>query len=94
MAIKDALNLIGTIDNASGQICQMKDEKPNLILFEFACPHCSEVASKNADEYGNALATIVNGTAALIAQIESIISETRGTAHSKLGRIRELLRRM
>jgi hypothetical protein len=67
--LEDALRLIGTVDAASGQICQMKDDKPDLLLFEFGCPSCSEVAGKNADEYGDALATIVNAAPGIIADL-------------------------
>lgn len=62
-----ALDWIGPIDNASGQICELNaDGKPVKILFEFACPACSEVAPKNAEEYGNALVRIVQAARAYL----------------------------
>lgn len=72
MTIQDALNLIGTVDNASGQICQLNAGDPTLILFEFGCPNCSEVAGKHADDYGEALASIVNAVPALLKREEAI----------------------
>jgi putative lipoic acid-binding regulatory protein len=72
--IEDALTFIGTLDNASGQICQMKDGKPDLLLFEFGCTNCSEVAGKNADEYGDALVRVVNMAHAL-ERHRAIVSE-------------------
>lgn len=67
MKLHDAINLLGTLDNASGQICQMRDGKPVLILFDLGCSNCSEVASRNADELGEALATVVNTASELVA---------------------------
>lgn len=67
MDLEDAIGYIGTLDNASGQICQMKDGKPHLLLFDFGCPNCSEVESRNADDMGEALATIVNAAPAHVA---------------------------
>lgn len=69
MDIQDAIGYIGTIDNASGQLCQMKDGRPHLLLFEFACANCSEVESRNADDMGEALMVIVNAAPALLARI-------------------------
>jgi hypothetical protein len=66
-AINAAITHIGTLENASGQICQMKDGKPHLLLFEFGCPNCSEVESRNADDMGDALATLVNAAPAYVA---------------------------
>jgi hypothetical protein len=55
-----ALAWIGHVDSMSGQICKLNAEgKPAEILFDFGCPHCSEVAPKNAEDYGSALVTIV-----------------------------------
>lgn len=67
--LEDAIQLIGTVDAASGQICQLNAGDPTLILFEFGCPSCSEVAGKVADEYGDALATIVNAAPKLITDL-------------------------
>lgn len=72
MTLEDAIRIVGTIDNASGQICQMKDGKPDLLLFEFGCPSCSEVASKNADEYGDALVAIVNAAPGLVENLDAL----------------------
>ncbi len=69
MNLTDAIQYIGAIDNASGQICQIKDDKPVLILFEFACPNCSEIASIHADEYGDALVAIVNAAPELLTAL-------------------------
>ena len=63
-----SLALVGTLDNASGQICQMREGKPYLLLFELGCAACSEVAGKNADEFGEALATIVSAVPAIITE--------------------------
>lgn len=73
MSLQDDMRLIGTLDNASGQICQMKDDKPDLILFEFGCPACSEIAGKNADDYGESLAAIVNRAPQLYAACQAAI---------------------
>lgn len=63
-----ALSWIGKIDNSSGQICQIDaNGKPTMILFEFGCPACSEVGSKNSEDYGNALVTIVHAAHAYSA---------------------------
>lgn len=70
-AIKWACEYIGTLDNASGQICQMKDGKPHLLLFDFGCPTCSEVESRNADEWGDALTLLVNSVPRLLAALNS-----------------------
>ena len=72
MNLQDAIGYIGTLDNASGQICQMKDGKPHLILFEFGCPNCSEVESRNAEDMGEALATIVNASPALFEMLRTL----------------------
>lgn len=71
MKIQDAIDLLGSIDNFSGQICQIKDGKPTLILFDLGCANCSEVASKNADELGEALVTIVNAVPKLLADFQA-----------------------
>lgn len=74
MNLQDAIKMIGKIDNASGQICQLNDAgKPALILFEFGCPSCSEVANKNSDDYGAALEIIVSRTIALHAACQAAI---------------------
>lgn len=71
-----ALEWIGPIDNASGQICQLnKDGKPILILCEFGCPSCSEVAPKNAEEYGNALVRIVEAARAYLDERRKVRTE-------------------
>lgn len=68
-----ALDWIGRIDNfGGGQICQIDASgKPTMILFEFGCPTCSEVASKNTEEYGTALVTIVNAAHAYFAMMKA-----------------------
>jgi hypothetical protein len=68
-----ALNWIGRIDNfGGGQICQIDASgKPTMILFEFGCPACSEIASKNTEEYGIALVTIVNAAHAYFAMMKA-----------------------
>jgi len=59
MHIQDAITYLGRIDNMSGQVCQLDtDGKPVLILFDLGCSTCSEVASKNADELGDALVSL------------------------------------
>lgn len=74
MTLNEALELIGTVDNASGQICRLDENgKPTLILFEFGCPNCSEVANKNSDDYGAALELIVNRAALLWAACQASI---------------------
>ena len=71
-ALEAAFSWLPAIDNGSGQICQLDaDGKPTLILFEFGCPTCSEVASKNAEEYGNALETIFNAARAYLATLQT-----------------------
>ncbi len=61
-----AIGYLGKVDNASGQICNLDSNgEPTLLLFEFGCPNCSEVAGKNANDYGEALAVIVNAAPAL-----------------------------
>lgn len=69
-AIKDASEYIGTIDSLYGQMCQMKDGKPKLILFELACAACSEVASKNADEWGTQFEIVVNAVPDLLLALD------------------------
>ena len=65
-AVTIAAEYVGTLDNASGQLCQMKDGKSSLILFELGCPNCSEVASKIADEWGDAITLLINSAPALL----------------------------
>ena len=72
MNLQDAIGYIGTLDNASGQICQMKDGKPHLLLFDFSCANCSEVESRNADDMGEALAAIVNAVPALFEMLKTL----------------------
>jgi len=68
--IRAEIAYLGTLDNASGQIVTLRDSRPDTILFEFGCPACSEVARKVADEYGEALVTIVNAAPVLVERIE------------------------
>lgn len=67
--ITTALAYVGTLDNASGQVCQLKDGKPHMILFDLGCNACSEVASKNADEFAAALVLVVNSTPILVEEV-------------------------
>lgn len=76
MNIQDAIGYIGTIDNASGQMCQMKDGKPHLLLFDLGCPNCSEVESRNADDMGEALMKIVNAAPDLLTALEQAHQDT------------------
>ena len=74
----NAFEWIGFIDSASGQICKLdRSGKPTLILFEFGCPSCSEVGSKNAEDYGTALETIVNQAHALHDILSRIVADYR-----------------
>lgn len=67
MHIQDAITYLGRIDNMSGQVCQLDtDGKPVLILFDLGCSTCSEVASKNADELGDALVSLTNAVPSLV----------------------------
>jgi hypothetical protein len=84
--LEDAIELIGTIDAASGQICQTNAGDPTLILFEFGCPSCSEVAGKVADEYGDALVTIVNSASELLTALQGLLDEPYGCALCDAGR--------
>ena len=82
MNLQDAFELIGKVDNASGQICQLnEDGKPVLILFEFGCPNCSEVANKNADDYGAAVELIVNRAAQLYEACGAAYNALRSYQH-------------
>lgn len=96
MKLQDAISLIGTIGNASGQVCQMKDGKPVLILFDLGCSNCSEVASKNADELGEALAAVVNAVPRLAA-IEAatqiwLEADAHGAGNLALDQLRKAIR--
>ena len=74
MNIQNAIRHLGCIDNRSGQICQLDtDGKPKLILFDLGCPNCSEVASKNADELGDALVSLVNAVPALASACQAAL---------------------
>lgn len=77
-AISVAAEYIGTLDNMSGQMCQMKDGKPSLLLFDFGCPNCSEVQSRNADEWGDALALLVNSVPGLMSEIARLRAALAG----------------
>jgi hypothetical protein len=88
MDLHDAIGYIGTLDNASGQVCQMKDGKPYLLLFELACGNCSEVESRNADDMGEALVTIVNAAPDLLAACEAVISNPYGCPFCDSGTLR------
>jgi hypothetical protein len=55
--------------NYSGQIiAEHADKNKDFILCDLTCA-CSEVANKNADEYGEALAVLLNGSARLRAAL-------------------------
>lgn len=83
-----ALAWIGHIDSMAGQICKLnRDGKPVEILCDFGCPHCSEVASKNAEDYGSALVTIVEAAHEYVAyqrivteSLDAVWDEMRGGA--------------
>jgi hypothetical protein len=67
-----AFSWISAIDNSSGQICRLDPNgNPVEILFEFGCATCSEVASKNAEEYGNALVTVFDAARALFLELRA-----------------------
>lgn len=65
-ALTTAAEYVGTLDNMAGQLCQMKDGKPHLLLFELGCPNCSEVQSRNADEWGDAFQLLINSVPELL----------------------------
>jgi hypothetical protein len=82
-AIRIAAEYVGTIDNASGQMCQMKDDRPLLLLFEFGCPTCSEVARKSADEWGDCLELIVNSTPDLLDALAATQARAERAEHER-----------
>lgn len=61
--------------NYSGQIVEQVDGKDKTIICDLGCT-CGEIASKNADEYGEMLVTLLNGAssaAELLRDIEQWI---------------------
>ena len=70
MTPQEALDFLGDarFENYSGQIiAEHANKNKDFILCELSCT-CSEVASKNADEYGEVLVTLLNSVKGLLAQ--------------------------
>jgi hypothetical protein len=67
---QEALDFLGgaRFENYSGQIiAEHANKNKDFILCELSCT-CSEVASKNADEYGEVLITLLNSVKGLLDQ--------------------------
>jgi hypothetical protein len=67
---QEALDFLGgaRFENYSGQIiAEHANKNEDFILCELSCT-CSEVASKNADEYGEVLITLLNSVKGLLDQ--------------------------
>lgn len=74
-ALKQALDYLegARFENYSGQIiAEHADKNKDFIVCDFTC-ECSEVASKNADEYGEVFVTVLNGAARLAAAVQAAI---------------------
>lgn len=70
MTPQEALDYINgaRFENYSGQIiAEHANKNKDFIVCELSCT-CSEVASKNADEYGEVLVTLLNSVKGLLAQ--------------------------
>jgi hypothetical protein len=70
MTPQEALEFLdgARFENYSGQIiAEHANKNKDFIVCELSCT-CSEVASKNADEYGEVLVTLLNSVKGLLAQ--------------------------
>jgi len=73
VAIQEALDYLegARFANYSGQIiAEHEDKNKDHIVCDLTCT-CSEVANKNADEYGEALVTALNAVTALPGLVAS-----------------------
>jgi hypothetical protein len=79
-ALRDALDYLGPLENHSGQIVETLQPplQGQQLLCEFGCANCSEVGTKNADEYGEVLVAIVEQARLLLAAYEALLSRWRG----------------
>jgi hypothetical protein len=93
MTLQEALDFLdgAHFENYSGQIiAEHANKNRDIIVCDLGCT-CGEVASKNADEYGEVLVTLLNGAREAVAKLaayrqsvidafQSVDEEMRGGA--------------
>jgi len=89
MTPQEALDFLdgARFENYSGQIiAEHANKNKDFILCDLGCT-CSEVGSKNADEYGEVLITLLNGTSAALSDLaayQRIVSDALDGVQAEL----------